>query len=71
MDCSRLKPGDHITVNKRGRQFPARYEGRDGRELRITPLARNINYFTASPREVIKAERRGWNPASALKNGGT
>jgi hypothetical protein len=54
MNVQSVQRLDLIHVDRRGRRFWARVEGRDGRFLSITPVSKNITYFRIISREVLE-----------------
>lgn len=58
-NISRVKPGDRVTVNIRGRVFDAVVEERTEEGLRIQP-PKNINYYNVTSRQVTKVHK--WDP---------
>jgi hypothetical protein len=53
MKLARVRPGDIVRVNKKGRVFEALVRAKRKGELEIEPIQRGITYTTASAREVI------------------
>ena len=53
MKLARVRPGDIVRVNKKGRVFEAFVLRKRRGELEIEPIQRGITYTTASAREVI------------------
>lgn len=59
MQLARVKEGDEIKVNIRGRVFEARVEEKlPGSKVRITPLTPNISYYHATAAQVEKVVKR-------------
>jgi hypothetical protein len=54
MVLTKVKPGDTIKVNKRGRIFQAEVVEKDRGKLKIKPLDSNISYHEATAREVLQ-----------------
>lgn len=58
MELSRVREGDEIKCNVRGRVFEAVVEEKLPGQLRIKPLSRGITYFTVTARDVEKVLRK-------------
>ncbi len=58
MPLSRIKEGDEVQCNVRGRVFNARVEEKLPGRLKITPLTPNINYFHVTSQQVQKVVKR-------------
>lgn len=56
---SRVKPGDTVDCNIKGRQFSAKVVAHDGDTLRIDP-PKGITWHRVTARQVTKVYR--WNP---------
>ena len=54
MKLGSINPKDVVRCDHLGRRFWARVTGREGSMLTVMPISRNINYFSARPREVLE-----------------
>lgn len=71
MNLTGIREGDIVRVDKKGRRFHAVVEAKEGRELKVLPLQKNISYRTATSREVCdhwRKSRRRSEPST--KEGG-
>jgi hypothetical protein len=66
MNLSRVRPGDRVTVNVRGRVFDATVDAKlaDGR-LRLNPPA-GITYYHCTARQVTGHQSMRWKPTDAV-----
>ena len=58
MNLSRLKPGDTVEVNVRGRKFEATFKGTSYIGALIEPPS-NVSYFEVSSRQIVKRIAKG------------
>jgi hypothetical protein len=59
MNMSKVRPGDIVMIDKRGRRFVAEVIAMGTREVDIEPIDSRINYFHAKSTEVIEVIERG------------
>jgi hypothetical protein len=57
MLLARIRPGDLVEVDKKGRRFIAHVEDVVYGAVKIVPLGRE-NYFSATPREIVTHWRK-------------
>jgi hypothetical protein len=76
MVLARIRPGDLVEVDKKGRRFIAHVEDVVYGAVKIVPLGRE-NYFSATPREIVNhwrkargGERQTRRCSSAAQAGG-
>lgn len=70
MNIAGVKPGDIVHVDKKGRRFHAVVQGKEGRELLLMPIERNISYRSATSREVCAHWRKSRQGSQAKKKEG-
>lgn len=59
MNLSKVRRGDTVLINKRGRRFAAKVEEIRNREVSILPIDSRWTYFQAKSTEVVKVLERG------------
>jgi hypothetical protein len=53
MNLANVREGDIVEINKRGRLFYARVQGKENHGLKLKPITSNTTYYDATAREVV------------------